>query len=277
MIAAVASENGAPYGSATRAPSSSSSSSVSWQRFSTGDGRGTYELVTRCRSPSSSSSSATSPSDGSETSSAAEVSLVRNGHRVKVSGSTSILQSNTALHTNDTIYSVSSFLHLDDFYDVIAIIEGIPRLRREPRPADVLDALPLLPGPGERPPRQPGQPRCSTICPDWSKWASVPDMAFNLTFIQIILEFFNKIKVSCQGIREYLCICLNTGTAFAAGSPAASGRLDLGPSVLATCVLEKETLRVFYDNGDDFPVSLPFPVKRYGAVLSTIAYWRDRH
>ena len=60
---------------------------------------------------------------------------------------------------------------------------------------------------------------------------------------------------------------LTPGTAFASGSPAASGRLDLGPSVLATCVLEKETLRVFYDNGDDFPVSLPFPVKRYSGSM----------
>ena len=50
---------------------------------------------------------------------------------------------------------------------------------------------------------------------------------------------------------------------FNAGSSlAASGRLDLGPSVLATCVLEKETLRVFYDNGDDYPIPLQFPVKR---------------
>ena len=50
---------------------------------------------------------------------------------------------------------------------------------------------------------------------------------------------------------------------FTAGSSlAASGRLDLGPSVLATCVLEKETLRVFYDNGDDYPIPLQFPVKR---------------
>ena len=48
----------------------------------------------------------------------------------------------------------------------------------------------------------------------------------------------------------------------AGSSLAASGRLDLGPSVLATCVLEKETLRVFYDNGDDYPIPLQFPVKR---------------
>ena len=57
-----------------------------------------------------------------------------------------------------------------------------------------------------------------------------------------------------------------------AGSPAALGRLDLGPSVLATCVLERETLRVFFDNGDDYPVPFQFPVKRcwpskYGLVL----------
>ena len=72
MIAAVASENGAPYDSAKFA----TTASVSWQRFSAGDGLGTYELVTR----TSSSPSA----DGHPTSTASEVSLVRNGHRVKV-------------------------------------------------------------------------------------------------------------------------------------------------------------------------------------------------
>ena len=78
MIAAVASENGAPYDSA-RASTTASSSSVSWQRFSAGDGLGTYELVTRSWS--------SSVADGGDQTSAAasEVSLVRNGHRVKVS------------------------------------------------------------------------------------------------------------------------------------------------------------------------------------------------
>ena len=66
---------------------------------------------------------------------------------------------------------------------------------------------------------------------------------------------------------------LTPGTAFAAGSPAASGRLDLGPAVLATCVLEKETLRVFYDNGDDYPIPLQFPVKRcYSVYREMIPY-----
>ena len=63
MIAAVASENGAPHDYASDTPSS-----VSWQRFSADDGLGTYELVTRTLA----------------TSAASEVSLVRNGHRVKV-------------------------------------------------------------------------------------------------------------------------------------------------------------------------------------------------
>ena len=63
MIAAVASENGAPHDYASDTPSS-----VSWQRFSADDGRGTYELVTRTLA----------------TSAASEVSLIRNGHRVKV-------------------------------------------------------------------------------------------------------------------------------------------------------------------------------------------------
>ena len=165
MIAAVASENGAPYDSGG-APSSTASSSVSWQRFSAGDGLGTYELVTR-----SSSSSA----DGIQTSGPSEVSLVRNGHRVKV-------------------YRASA----------------------------------------ESPVRQ-------TF---WTRFHSYPGRA-------------NVLLVNPDN---------------PAGSPAASGRLDLGPSVLATCVLERETLRVFFDNGDDYPVPFQFPVKRcwpskYGLVL----------
>ena len=161
MIAAVTSENGVPYDSA-----SDPSSSVSWQRFSAGDGLGTYELVTR-----------TSPSspDGDQSYASSEVSLLRNGHRVKV-------------------YRASA----------------------------------------ESPIRQ-------TF---WTRFHSYPGRA-------------NVLLVNPDN---------------PAGSPAASGRLDLGPSVLATCVLEKETLRVFYDNGDDYPVPLQFPVKRcwpskYGLVL----------
>ena len=61
-----------------------------------------------------------------------------------------------------------------------------------------------------------------------------------------------------------------------AGSPAAAGRLDLGPSVLATCVLEKETLRVFYDNGDDYPIPLQFPVKRCYSVYWELLHFRPR-
>ncbi len=47
-------------------------------------------------------------------------------------------------------------------------------------------------------------------------------------------------------------------------SPDASSppSIDLGPEHLAVCVLEAETLRVFYDDGQDFLVSLPFPVRR---------------
>lgn len=69
----------------------------------------------------------------------------------------------------------------------------------------------------------------------------------------------------CRDLSFLFCL-----PSFTAGSPAASGRLDLGPSVLATCVLEKETLRVFYDNGDDYPVPLQFPVKRYVLFYSTV-------